>query len=104
MECELTHTAKPSKPDQYPIRLVLKAADATEGILPVQEWRVEKVEGGAFMVGSRAEFTGILPAGNYRVSARLRASDNSVRSIRCQIEVKADGSTQRSPGLPATTR
>lgn len=102
LEFELTHTAKPTKPDQYPVRLVLKAGDAADTILPVQEWRVDKVDGGAFMIGSRAEFTGTLPAGSYRVSARLRAGDNPLRNVGCQIDVKSDGSAQRSPGLPAT--
>lgn len=103
MEFELTHTGKPAKPDQFPIRLVLKSTAAT-AILPVQEWRVEKVDGGVFMIGSRADFTGTLPAGTYRVTARLRAADNTIRSLRCQIDVQADGSAQRSPALAAPVR
>lgn len=102
MGFELTHTGKPLKAGDYPIRLILKSAEAADEILPVQEWRVEKADGGALLVGSRPEFSGTLRLGSYRVTARLRGSDNVLRSFRCQVDVKADASAERSPALPAS--
>lgn len=104
LEFQLTRTAKPLKPDQNQIRLVLRKAGVNDAILPVQEWRVEKADGAAFMIGSRAEFTGSLPAGNYRITARLRGPDNVLRTVRGEIEVATDGSPQSSPGSLATPR
>ena len=104
LEFELTHTAQTSKPDQYPIRLILKSTGEASAILPVQEWRVEKVGGGAFMVGSRAEFTGVLPPGEYKITARVRAADGTAKNIRGNTEVKADASPVRSPASVAATR
>jgi hypothetical protein len=100
MEFELTHTGQPSPGGQHPVRLVLRPAGGDGEILPVQEWRVEKVDGGALLVGSRAEFTGALPAGNYRITARLRGADNQLRLLRCQLGVQADRSPQRGPAQP----
>lgn len=99
LDFELTHTGLPLKGGQHPVRLVLRPTDGSDAILPVQEWRVEKVDGGALMVGSRPEFSGTLPAGHYRVTVRLRAPDGALRSLRCQLEVKPDGSAQRSSAL-----
>ena len=104
LEFELTHTANAAKPDQYPIRLILKSPGEATAILPVQEWRVEKVGGGAFMVGSRAEFTAVLPSGEYKITARVRANDGTTKNIRGNTEVKADASAVRSSASATATR
>lgn len=104
MEFQLVQTAKPIAPDQHPIRLVLRTAGGGDGVLPVQEWRVERVNGTAFSVGSKAEFTGTLPAGSYRITARLRGADNVLRILRGQVEVTADGAAQTVPATTASPR
>ena len=102
-EIELAHTAKPLKPDQFPIRLTLhNAGDKSTNILAA-EWRVEGGGGGVFMVGSRPEFTGSLAAGVYKVTARLRNEDGSFRSIRAEVQLTSDGQTRRFPALSGVT-
>jgi hypothetical protein len=105
MEFELTHTGKPLKPDQFPIRLVLKSTDSSSaGILPVQEWRVEKENGGVFLIASRTDFTGELPVGVYNVTARLPVAGGTQNNVRGQLEIKSDGSSQRSAAFVSPVR
>jgi hypothetical protein len=105
MEFELQPAGRSPKPDQIAIRLILKVTGESAEVLPVQEWRVDKVNGGAFMVGSHPEFTATLPAGTYKVLARARAEDGSLRSILGQVVVSADGQAQRSPAsIPPSPR
>lgn len=93
LEFELTQIGKGPKADQIAIKLTLQDVN---GVQPVQEWRIEKGAGGGLSLGSRPEFTATLSAGTYKVFARVRSSDGSLRSFRGQIEVKPDASVQRS--------
>jgi hypothetical protein len=94
LEFDLTHIGTPERPGNFPVRLILLSANSAP--LPVFEWRVEKADGTALMGGARPEFTGSLPAGVYKVVARIRADDGSIRTIRGSTEVKADASEVRT--------
>ncbi|MSU59084.1 MAG: hypothetical protein EXS35_13110 [Pedosphaera sp.] len=102
LEFDLTHIGTPNRPGQFPIRLALLSD--TGSALPVLEWRVEKTDGGALMVGSRAEFNAALPAGIYRVVARVRSDDGTTKNIRGNTEVKTDASAVRTPASAAASR
>ena len=95
LELELTHVAVPTRPGQFPIRLTLLSAAGTT--LPVSEWRVEKTDGGGLMVGAKTEFSTVLPAGIYRVTARVPAADGTTKNVRGKTEIKADARTMRTP-------
>jgi len=94
VEFDLTHIGQPNRPGQFPVRLVLLSVSG--GVLPVHEWRVEKVDGSALVGGARPEFTGTLPAGLYKIVARVRADDGTVRTIRGNTEIKVDASEVRT--------
>jgi hypothetical protein len=99
LELELTHVAGPTRPGQFPIRLTLLSAAGTT--LPVSEWRVEKTDGGGLMVGAKTEFSTVLPAGIYRVTARVPAADGTTRNVRGKTEVKTDARAMRTPASVA---
>jgi hypothetical protein len=100
LEFDLTHLGAPEHPGNFPVRLVLLSAGGVP--LPVFEWRMEKIDGSALMGGARPEFTGTLPAGTYKVVARIRVNDGSIRTIRGSTEVKADASTVRTSATGPT--
>ena len=102
LELDLTHVGVPKDPGQFPIRLTLLSA--TGDTLPVIEWQVEKSNGGGLMVGAKAEFATVLPAGSYRITARVRTADGTVKKISSNTEVKTDASAMRTPASLASGR
>jgi hypothetical protein len=102
LELDLTHVGAPKEPGQFPIRLTLLSA--TGDTLPVIEWQVEKSNGGGLMVGAKTEFATVLPAGNYRITARVRTDDGTVKKISSDTEVKTDASAMRTPASLASGR
>ncbi len=95
LELDLTHVGAPTRPGQFPIRLVLLSASGA--ILPVSEWRVEKTGGGGLMVGAKPEFSTDLPAGIYRIAARVRSDDGTTRNVSGDTEIKNDARALRTP-------
>jgi len=102
LELDLTHVGAPTRPGQFPIRLTLLSASGDP--LSVSEWRVEKTDGGGLMVGTKTEFSTVLPAGIYRITARVRAADGTTKNVRGTTEVKTDARAMRTPASVAPGR
>jgi len=102
LELDLTHVGTPTRPGEFPIRLALLSASGAT--LPVSEWRVEKNDGGGLMVGAKTEFSTVLPAGIYRITARVRAADGTTRNVRGNTEVKTDARAMRTTASVASGR
>ncbi len=102
LQLDLAYVGSPKEPGQFPIRLTLLSASGA--MLAVSEWRVEKTDGGGLMIGAKPEFSSTLPAGNYRVTARVRAEDGTVKTVRGNIDIRMDAGAIRTPASIAAVR
>jgi hypothetical protein len=100
-ELELTHVGASPQSGQFPIRLALLSAGTA---VSVSEWRVESTKGSGLMVSAKPEFSTVLPAGVYRVTARVRGADGTARNVRGETEVKTDARAMRTSASVATAR
>ena len=87
---EAARTSRPAAEDLIEVRLRVRRTDNTGAPPQVQHWRVEREDGAVLLFGQDKEFKRQLPAGKYKVEAKLKGEgDNLPLSVRGTLSVTA---------------
>jgi hypothetical protein len=85
---EAVRTARPAANDLVEVQLRVRRTDNTTAPVQVQHWRVEREDGAVLLFGQEKEFKRELPAGKYKVEAKLKGEgDNLPVSVRGTLSV-----------------
>ena len=87
---EAARTARAPANDLVEVQMKIRRTDNTLSPSQVQQWRVEREDGAILLFGQDQEFKRELPAGKYRVEARLKVEgDDPPLSVRGTLSVTA---------------
>jgi hypothetical protein len=85
---EAARTARAPANDLVEVQMKIRRTDNSMSPSQVQQWRVEREDGAILLFGQDQDFKRELPAGNYRVEARLKVEgDNPPLSVRGTLSV-----------------
>jgi hypothetical protein len=89
---EAARTARPPANDLVEVQMKIRRTDNAASQSQVQQWRVEREDGAILLFGQDQDFKRELPAGNYKVEARLKVGgDNPPLSVRGTLSVTTRG-------------
>ncbi|MBM3881817.1 MAG: hypothetical protein FJ387_19180 [Verrucomicrobia bacterium] len=102
---ELMNTAGTSRNNQVEVQMSLRADGNPAAPLPVEEWRVERVDRAVLVFGQRPEFKGLLPPGTYKITAKVRPDEKGpLLTARSQTEISLTGVSQKIPASVTAPR
>ena len=91
---EAARTARTAVNNLVEVRLKVHRTGNATGRLQVQQWRVEREDGAILLFGQEQEFLRQLPAGKYRVEARLTGEGKDLPpSVKGTLSVTANEAT-----------
>jgi len=73
---EAARTARPPNNDQTEVQLKARSNDGSAATLQVQQWRIEREDGAILCFGQEQAFKRELPAGRYKVEAKVRRDED----------------------------
>ena len=102
LEFEVAASETPSKPGEFSVTITLRAGAGSTNTIPVAEWRVERADRAALMLGARPEFTGTLLPGSHQITARYKDPKGALRTVRGDLAIGGAAKTQRIPARART--
>ena len=85
---EAARTSRAPANDLVEVQMKIRRTDSSTSPPQVQQWRVERQDGAILLFGQDQDFKRELPAGNYKVEARLKVEgDNPPLSVRGMLSV-----------------
>lgn len=101
-EFEVAASETPSKPGEFSVTITLRDGAGSTNSIPVAEWRVERADRAALMLGARPEFTGTLLPGSHQLTARYKDPKGALRTVRGDLAIGGTAKTQRIPARART--
>ena len=91
MVMEATKTARPTRDNQVEVKFRVLLLSDPGAALQVQQWRVEREDGGALVFAQGQEFNRSLPTGRYRIHVKARRNAGSPpMALQTTVEVTPD--------------